>query len=158
MLKSAGFENVYNLSGGYISLERHARAAGSQHLQIGLMPVERKSVEDLDNARATGRGAAGATSAAEDNSAASEQSDGPLVIDVRTPMEFAMGAYPGSLNIALDELPERVSELGEKDREIILYCASGARSAYGVRLMTQLGYSNVRNGGSLHDVMAMAQG
>ncbi len=149
MLKGAGFDTVYNLSGGYISLERHARAIGYEHLQVGLLPVERKSVEDLEH----GTSAAAAEDAGSD-AAEAVASDGPVVIDVRTPMEFSMGAYPGAVNISLDELAGRIQELASTDREIILYCASGARSAYGVRVLDQLGYTNVRNGGSLHDMMA----
>ena len=69
-------------------------------------------------------------------------------------MEFAMGAYPGAINISLDDLPARVSELGNHDREIVVYCASGARSAYAERMLSQMGYTRVRNAGGLHDIMA----
>ncbi|MFW5694914.1 MAG: FAD-dependent oxidoreductase [Alkalispirochaeta sp.] len=149
MLKGAGFESVFNVSGGYISLERYARAIGFSRIQVGLQPVQRKSVEDLER----GTPAADAHDAGETGEAAAA-ADGPLVIDVRTPMEFGMGAYPGAVNISLDEIGPRVQELATTDREIILYCASGARSAYGLRVLEQLGYTNVHNGGSLHDMMA----
>ena len=145
MLKGAGVERVTNLSGGYISLERHARAIGYEHLQVGLLPRERKSVRDLD------RHEASAEAAPAEEAVAAE---GPLVVDVRTPMEFTMGAYPGAINISLDDLPSRVDELGDHDREIVVYCASGARSAYAARVLAQMGYTNVRNAGGLHDIMA----
>lgn len=153
MLRGAGFTSVYNLSGGYISLERHARAVGYGHLQVGLVPVDRK--------RAVPTAAEAASVSGEqeqptsDDSPGATNGTGPLVVDVRTPMEFSMGAFPGSLSIPLDELGQRLDELGEREREIILYCASGARSAYGVRMLQQMGYTGVRNGGGLHDVMAM---
>ncbi|MFW5689270.1 MAG: FAD-dependent oxidoreductase [Spirochaetota bacterium] len=149
MMKGAGFENVVNLSGGYISLERHARAIGFEHLQVGLFPVESKSVHDLEAGRAS-------SDAAETGADADETigSDGPLVVDVRTPMEFEMGAYPGAINVSLDELDERAQEFGAKDREIVVYCASGARSSYAQRMLAQMGYTNVRNAGGLHDIMA----
>ena len=73
---------------------------------------------------------------------------------MRTTDEFAGGAFPDAVNIPLDELPDRVGELGDKDREIIVYCASGARSSYAQRILTQMGYSDVENGGGLHDMMA----
>ncbi|MEX2443949.1 MAG: FAD-dependent oxidoreductase [Alkalispirochaeta sp.] len=149
MLKGAGFESVYNLSGGYISLERYARSIGFSRIQVGLFPVQRKSVEDLERGETSGE-----TQTDDRSGEDAAAGDGPLVIDVRTPMEFAMGAYPGAVNISLDEIDSRVQELADTDREIILYCASGARSAYGQRLLEQLGYTNVRNGGSLHDIMA----
>ena len=77
----------------------------------------------------------------------------PLIVDVRTPAEFAGGAYPGAVNIQLDELPRRINELGNKSREITLYCASGARSAYAERMLVQLGFTNVKNGGGLMQMM-----
>ena len=145
MLKGAGFEKVFNLSGGYFSLERHARAVGFERLHVGLLPVEHKSVEDLEKGTS-----AGSEAPAEEKVAES----GPVVIDVRTPMEFATGAYPGAVNIPLDDLPSRITEIGDTDRDIVLYCASGARSAYGQRILKQMGYTNVKNAGGLHDIMA----
>jgi rhodanese-related sulfurtransferase len=150
MLKGAGFDSVYNLSGGYISLERHARAIGFSRIQVGLQPIRRKSVEDLEH----GATAGDSQNEQPDDAATAAAGDGPLVIDVRTPMEFAMGAHPQAVNVSLDEIVPRVQELAETDRKIILYCASGARSAYGQRLLEQQGYTNVHNGGSLHDIMA----
>ena len=79
----------------------------------------------------------------------------PIIVDVRTPGEFRGGAYPGAVNIPLDDLQMRLAELGSKSREITLYCASGARSAYGVRILQQLGYSNVKNGGGIMQMMRM---
>ena len=77
----------------------------------------------------------------------------PIIIDVRTPTEFAGGAYPGAKNIPLDELPSRINELGDKSRDITVYCASGARSAYAQRMLLQMGYSDVKNGGGLMHMM-----
>ncbi len=159
MLKAAGFEKVYNLSGGFISLERHARAIGFDRIQVGLLPVEKKSLEDLERgAHSGGAETADAADAAADGQGGSDDlaGDGPLVVDVRTPMEFQMGAYPGAVNVNLDEIYEWAEQISDKDREIILYCASGARSAYGQRILQQLGFTKVSNGGSLHDVMAQA--
>jgi NADPH-dependent 2,4-dienoyl-CoA reductase/sulfur reductase-like enzyme/rhodanese-related sulfurtransferase len=85
--------------------------------------------------------------------AAPKASNGPLIVDVRTPAEFAGGAYDGAINIQLDELPARVAELGDKSRDITLYCASGARSAYGQRILQQMGFTNVTNGGGLMHMM-----
>ena len=63
------------------------------------------------------------------------------------------GAYPNAINISLDELERRVNELGDKDREITLYCASGARSAYAQQMLIQMGFTNVENGGGLMNMM-----
>lgn len=80
-------------------------------------------------------------------------SNEPVVVDVRTMNEFRGGAYPGAINIPLDDLQMRISELGSKSREITLYCASGARSAYGQRVLQQLGFTKVRNGGGIMQMM-----
>jgi phage shock protein E len=77
---------------------------------------------------------------------------GAKVIDVRSPGEFADEAYPGAVNIPLNVLPAKLDELGPKDGAIVLYCASGARSAQAARLMKQSGFSNVVNAGGLDDM------
>ena len=163
MLIAAGFSKVVNLSGGYLSLERHARAVGSGELQVGLSPIERRDICDSDAiAAARGRPDRGAAQTSEGDPASDATSEqdarGPLVVDVRTPLEFESGAYPGAVNIELDTLPSRLDELGGTDREIIVYCASGARSSYAKRLLRKAGFSNVTNGGGIHDMMATATG
>ncbi|HSO89233.1 MAG TPA: FAD-dependent oxidoreductase [Draconibacterium sp.] len=85
--------------------------------------------------------------------AAETPSNGPLIVDVRTPEEFYGGAYPGAINIPLDELHMKINELGQKSREITLYCASGARSAYAQRGLMQMGFTNVKNGGGIMQMM-----
>jgi len=84
---------------------------------------------------------------------AAVETNTPLVVDVRTPEEFRSGAYPGAINISLDELQQRIEELGAKDRDITLYCASGARSAYAQRVLQHFGFTNVKNGGGLMHMM-----
>jgi len=85
--------------------------------------------------------------------ASAASSNAPLVVDVRTSEEFFGGAYPGAVNIPLDELHVRIDELGNKSREITLYCASGARSAYAQRGLMQMGFTNVKNGGGIMQMM-----
>jgi NADPH-dependent 2,4-dienoyl-CoA reductase/sulfur reductase-like enzyme/rhodanese-related sulfurtransferase len=82
------------------------------------------------------------------------KSNEPLIVDVRTPGEFRGGAYPGAINIPVDDLQTRTGELGSKSRDITVYCASGARSAYGQRLLQQLGFTNVKNGGGIMQMMS----
>jgi len=80
-------------------------------------------------------------------------SNEPIIVDVRSKEEFSGGAYPGAVNIPVDELQHRISELGSKSREITLYCASGARSGYGQRVLQQLGFTSVKNGGGIMQMM-----
>ena len=51
-----------------------------------------------------------------------------IIIDVRSPMEFACGNVAGSINIPLQEIPLRMNEIKEMNSRVILCCASGARS------------------------------
>lgn len=66
-----------------------------------------------------------------------------LVLDVRRADEHAKGHIPGSMQIPLDELRARLSEL-PKDKEIIASCQSGQRSYFACRLLAQHGFK-VRN-------------
>ena len=141
-LLGAGYTDVTNISGGHTSLQRQAGTIGFKHLQIDLLPVELKSLEEE-------------ISKTEDKTVAKAKDvNSPLVVDVRTSEEFEDGAYPGAINIPLDELQMKINELGNTSREITLYCASGARSAYGQRMLMQMGFANVTNGGGLSAMMA----
>lgn len=77
---------------------------------------------------------------------------GALIVDVRTPMEFAAGHYPKAINIPVDQIEARSKELGNKDRNIILYCQSGNRSGHAKRILESLGFKNVYNAGGLRDM------
>ena len=79
-------------------------------------------------------------------------SAGARIIDVRSPGEFRDGAYPGAVNIPLATLPARMMELEPKDKPIVLYCASGARSGQAARILKQAGFSDVVNAGGLSDM------
>ena len=76
---------------------------------------------------------------------------GATVVDVRSVEEFADGAYPGALNIPVQDLMRRAGEL-PKGKPVVLYCASGARSAMGVRMLKASGFTDVVNGGGLGDM------
>ena len=142
-LLGAGFTDVTNISGGHTSLQRQARTVGFKNLEINLLPVEVKSLEEE-------------TSKVEEKPVEKAKDlNSPIVVDVRTPEEFEDGAYPGAINIPLDELMVRFEELGDNaSREIVVYCASGARSAYAQRMLMQVGYVHVTNGGGLAAMMA----
>ena len=71
--------------------------------------------------------------------------DGAVIIDVRTPGEFATGNIKGSTNIPLDELKNHKS-LPSIDKTVITCCASGMRSAAGKSILKSKGYT-VHNGG-----------
>jgi len=65
---------------------------------------------------------------------------GALLLDVRTPEEFAQAHVPGAINIPVQELAHRMGELGPKSRKVVVYCRSGGRSATATVLMQRAGY------------------
>lgn len=71
---------------------------------------------------------------------------GAIIIDVRTPQEFATGNIKGSINIPISVLLHKVAGL-DKDKPIIVYCASGARSASAKAFLKHQGFTEVHNGG-----------
>ncbi|NUN71245.1 MAG: rhodanese-like domain-containing protein [Bacteroidetes bacterium] len=77
---------------------------------------------------------------------------GAKIVDVRTPEEFNEEAYPNAVNIPVDEMASRISEFGDKNAPLIVYCASGARSAYAARMLKNAGYVDVVNAGGLYDM------
>jgi NADPH-dependent 2,4-dienoyl-CoA reductase/sulfur reductase-like enzyme/rhodanese-related sulfurtransferase len=146
-LIGAGFGNVTNVSGGHASLQRQARAVGFKNIEIEMLPIEKKSLEKKVVAEEE----------IETETTNAKDVNSTLIVDVRTQGEFRGGAVPDAVNIPLDELMHRSEELGsDTDREIIVYCASGARSAYAQRMLMQLGYTNVKNGGGVASMMAQA--
>jgi phage shock protein E len=84
--------------------------------------------------------------------------DAPLYIDVRSPGEYAAGWIDGAINVPIAELEARIRVVApDPQRELVLYCASGARSEFGCALLHQRGYTRVRNGGGI-GTLAMASG
>jgi rhodanese-related sulfurtransferase len=77
--------------------------------------------------------------------------EGALLLDVRTRVEFAMGAPSGALNIPVQELPARLGEL-PRDRTIVAYCLAGVRSANAVEQLVAAGF-DARDAGGVGNVM-----
>jgi rhodanese-related sulfurtransferase len=68
----------------------------------------------------------------------------PLLLDIRTPAEVAQGGIPNALHIPMHLLPLRIAEL-PKDRDLVLYCRSGARSYHACQYLAQQGFDNAVN-------------
>lgn len=77
---------------------------------------------------------------------------GAAVIDVRTPDEFMDGHYEGARNIPVAVLEARMGEVGPKEKPVVVYCASGARSAMAARILKGAGFLDVTNAGGLADM------
>lgn len=64
-----------------------------------------------------------------------------LVIDVRTPEEYAKGHIPEAINIPIDELTGKLQQLQvSKDRPIVTVCDRGGRSSRAALLLQRMGY------------------
>jgi NADPH-dependent 2,4-dienoyl-CoA reductase/sulfur reductase-like enzyme/rhodanese-related sulfurtransferase len=75
------------------------------------------------------------------------QADGkPLLLDVRTPQEYAAGHIPGATNLPLDELRPRLAEL-PRQRDIAVYCQVGQRGYLATRILRQAGFRAANVGG-----------
>jgi rhodanese-related sulfurtransferase len=93
----------------------------------------------------------------------------PLLIDVRSPGEFATGAlssvlFPaGAVNIefmTIDQLPEVYRKLSvdvQKDADITLYCRSGRRSKFALQTLREMGYTRVRDIGGLEEARGVLE-
>lgn len=65
-----------------------------------------------------------------------------VVVDVRTPQEFATGSLPGARNVPLDKLGEKMPDF-KKDKPVIVVCASSSRAGRAAAQMRASGYAEV---------------
>ena len=79
-----------------------------------------------------------------------------LIVDVRTAAEYRTGHFPGAVNVPVQEIGRRHSELGDKERTIVVYCRSGHRSAAAKAKLDAAGFTHVLDGGSLGAMMRLA--
>jgi phage shock protein E len=73
-----------------------------------------------------------------------------LLLDVRSPGEFASGHLKGARNIPVGDLPRRLRDVGSKGRTVLVYCASGSRSGSARRLLEREGYRVIDLGSQRH--------
>ncbi len=73
--------------------------------------------------------------------------NGAVIVDVREPEEFAAGHIPGAKHVPKSYLETRIEgAVPDRSAHVILYCASGNRSAWAARtLLDDLGYENVES-------------
>lgn len=70
-----------------------------------------------------------------------------VLIDVRTPAEFADGHVPGAINIPVDQVETRIGEIDKlrSKGEIVLYCRSGRRAGAAADVLESRGYQGLRH-------------
>ena len=81
-----------------------------------------------------------------------DRGDTPFLLDIREPREIAICALKYDSHIPMGQLPERFQELADqKEKELVVYCRSGGRSASCCDFLRQQGFKHVVNltGGTL---------
>ena len=68
---------------------------------------------------------------------------GWVLLDVRTPEEFRQGHPEPARNIPVQELPQRLREVGPPGTRVVVYCAAGGRSAMAAQLLRANGYTDI---------------
>lgn len=73
---------------------------------------------------------------------------GAILVDVRTSGEYSSGHIKGARNVPLNKI-SNISKKVSKDKEVIVYCQSGSRSASAAKQLKSMGYAKVYNLGSI---------
>ena len=101
--------------------------------------------------------ACGNTESASNNGAPAEQPvqidlNTAVLLDVRSPEEYAAGYLKGARNIPHDRIGAEIAAVAQdKSAQIILYCRSGRRANTALETLRAMGYTNVSNYGGLED-------
>lgn len=77
------------------------------------------------------------------------QTDGAVLLDVRTKAEYRNGHVPESKNIDVAEIDRAASMISDRNTPVFVYCQSGARSARASDILKKMGYTNVNNIGGI---------
>jgi rhodanese-related sulfurtransferase len=72
---------------------------------------------------------------------------GAVIIDVRSPGEFAGGHIKGAKNIPLNEIGAKINEIKKLNKPVIACCASGMRSSQATSILKQNGVDTINGGG-----------
>ena len=82
---------------------------------------------------------------------------GAMLVDVRTPEEYAEGHLPEAINIPFEQIVEVFAKQGiAKDTPVVVYCRSGRRSGIAKESLDNAGYQAVYNGGGYYTLKASA--
>jgi rhodanese-related sulfurtransferase len=73
-----------------------------------------------------------------------QQQDLPVLLDVREPHEFQYAGIPNSVNIPLDQIPQRLAEL-DPQQEIVVICHHGMRSQQAAHYLERSGFKAIAN-------------
>ena len=80
------------------------------------------------------------------------EESGYIILDVRTPAEFAEKHIPNAINVPNETIgTDEISALPDKNQLIMVYCRSGRRSKEAAEKMVKLGYTNIVEFGGILD-------
>ena len=68
-----------------------------------------------------------------------------LIVDVRTPEEFAEGHVPNAINIPLADIKENTAMFNDKSQAIVMYCRSGYRAGKALDILQEKGFTNLHH-------------
>ncbi len=74
---------------------------------------------------------------------------GAMLLDVRTPEEYADGHVEGSVNLPLQQIEQAAQLITEKGTPLFVYCRSGGRSAQATARLVKMGYTKVTDIGGI---------
>lgn len=80
-----------------------------------------------------------------------EQTNGAVLLDVRTTEEYQSGHIPQSINIPLHEIHTVAEIISNHTIPLFVYCQSGARSSQAVAALSKMGYTEVKNIGGINN-------
>lgn len=80
------------------------------------------------------------------------EESGYIILDVRTPEEFAEKHIPNAINVPNENIgTDEIAALPDKDQMIMVYCRSGRRSKEAAEKLVKLGYTNIVEFGGILD-------
>lgn len=72
--------------------------------------------------------------------------DAPVILDVRTPQEYATGHIPGAINVPHTEIEARLGELKKfRGTELVVHCRAGGRAAQAEQILAAAGFDGIRD-------------
>lgn len=75
-----------------------------------------------------------------------------MLVDVRTPEEYASRHIEGAINIPVDEIESRLADVSkDTSKPVVVYCHSGNRAGRAKKILVEHGYSQVTNLGGIDD-------
>lgn len=81
--------------------------------------------------------------------------NGGLLIDVRTPAEYAASHIDGAINLSLQDIQAGTMPAVAKDKKVYLYCHSGNRSGQATIILKKAGYQNINDLGAMTYVQSI---